>query len=262
MLEARPLDLDAFVERLGHRRLDAGHDLDRCGVAAGGLGGVGARLLEELPRVVEAGAHVTNAARAFALRNKSAGIGERRLEQIPFGDFVDHAKGFALFAGHRVAADDHPECFGHRDEARQALSSARARQYAQLHFGQGELGTRRGDPVMAGECEFESAAHCEPAYGRHDRLCHCVERGDDLVQRGLRLGIRRVEFADVGAAGKRLGRADHDHGLYFLVLRGAGQPGQDALAQRMPQPVDGGVVHRDDGNVAMQGIVGGTHWDS
>ena len=91
---------------------------------------------------------------------------------------------------------------------------------AELDFRQTEPGTRRRDPEMAAERNFETAAERGTVQRRHHRLRHGVDGLDDVDSGG---GYRRlVEFGDVGAGDERASRrCDHygfDRSIFARTL--------------------------------------------
>ncbi len=120
------------------------------------------------------------------------------LRRIAFEQLVDQADLQALVALDRLAGDDHLHGLRRTDHARQPLRAAGARQQAELHFGQAEVGVLGGDAEVAAQRGFETAA---------ERIA--VDRGNDGARRVLQqienfMQARRLrrlaELADVGAA--------------------------------------------------------------
>src|SRR3546814_5869484 len=69
--------------------------------------------------------------------------------------------------------------------ARQALGAAGARDDAEIHFREAELGARAGDAVMAAERDFQPAAERYAMDGGEDRLVAGFARRDNLGQERL-----------------------------------------------------------------------------
>ena len=107
--------------------------------------------------------------------------------------------GDAALAGH-----DHVERRLDADRARQPLRAAGARQQAELHLGQRQRGRGARDAVVASERQLQPAAHADAVDRRDHRLGAVFGDADHRMQRGLGARLRRVELADVGAAGERL----------------------------------------------------------
>src|SRR5512135_1263371 len=247
ILEALALLLAAFVEGLRHGGLDAGDDLERRGIAPGGLRHFGAcRLEKRLGVALDLGREVANAARSLARGDQLFRVGHGRVEEIAFDDLVDHAERLRLLGRYRVAGGHHLDRFGGADHARQALRAARAGQDAELYFRQADLRLGQRDAVVAAECELEPAAEGEAADRRDQGLFHRVLLLVDHRQVGRRHLL--VELADVGAARERLFAADDDHRLHRGVGLGLPQAFHDAGAQRVAQAVYRGVVEGDDGD--------------
>ncbi len=98
------------------------------------------------------------------------------------------------------------------DQARQALRAAAARQDADQHFGQADLGARHGDAVVAGERVLEPAAERVAVDRRDDRLLALrpARRPD---ARRCRAAGALAELADVRAGDEAAARADQHHRL-------------------------------------------------
>jgi hypothetical protein len=175
-----------------------------------------------------------------------AGI-EHAVEQRCAGQFVGQD---------RRAGEDHVQRGFKAQHARQALRAARAWQQAQLDFGQRDLRAARRHPVVAAQRQLKAAAHAHAVDGRDNRLDRAFGDGDQGVQRRFGKGLGRIEFTDVGAAREHLaGARDDDRrdcrvGLGLPDARNKGSAGGQAKA------IDGRVVQRDDGNAAVDLIVG------
>src|SRR5690606_19064586 len=157
-----------------------------------------------------------------------------------------------------LAREDHLERRTGTDEPWQAIRSTRTGNQAELHLGQAELGLGmiRCNPVVGGQCQFESAAETR-AVNRGDNRLGAV---GDLLHQQLTVArqSRRVvgraepdEFLDVGTCDERVGlaRTQH-HRLHDLVAQ---QPLEQFL--ELPTHVGGdlvdrlvGQVERDDGD--------------
>ena len=169
--ELLALERNAFLERALQRLLDAlgaGERRDQAAVALVG----GSRSLGEDLRIGlrggELGVVVAHALQRAVfgehlLRKRLAG-----LRRIAFEQVVDEADLQALVALDRIAGDDHLHGLGRTDHARQALRAAGARQQAELHFRQAEVGVLGGDAEMAAQRGFETAAE-RIAVDRRDR---------------------------------------------------------------------------------------------
>ena len=180
-----------------------GLDAGRGGVAAGEPGAFAGE------EILDGGAIGRDGALARAARARGdgdvAGEGDARLDEAAaVGEAVEQAERVGGGGVERVAADDGGEGGGEADQAGQALGAAGARQEAELDLGQAEFRPRIGDPIVAGECEFEAAAQRGAVDGGDDRRAG----GFDPVEQGgkRRLDGRAGELGDVGAAGEGGGR--------------------------------------------------------
>ena len=108
------------------------------------------------------------ACRRSAWRRRSP----RARRSLPVDDRVDDAELLGLLGRHVAAGDDHLQRRLRADQARQALRAAAARQDADQHLGQPDLGARHGDAVVAGERILQPAA---------ERIA--VDRGDHRLRR-------------------------------------------------------------------------------
>ena len=117
--------------------------------------------------------------------------------------------------------------------------------------------SRRRDAVVAAERELEAAAHADAADRRDHRLGARLDDADQRAQRRLGRRLRRVELADVGAAGERLaGADDHDRASTCGSALARSSPATIAAAHGVPQAVDRRIVERDDGDAAVRFVVG------
>ena len=80
---------------------------------------------------------------------------------------------------------------------------------------------------------------------------------DDAQQIGLLQGFGRTKFLDVRPTRERLARAGDDDGFHRRVGIGLVDASRNALARGQPEPVDGGIVEGDNGNVAVDSGVSG-----
>ena len=106
---------------------------------------------------------------------------------------------------------DHLERRFRPDQPRQALRAAPARQDADQHFWQANLGASLGNPIVAGERVLEPSAECEAVDGGDHGLVAPVE---NVV---APLADRRphpplAELPDVGTRDERAPRADQHDG--------------------------------------------------
>ena len=155
------------------------------------------------------------------------------------------------FAFDRLATDNHVQRRLDAQGTRQALRAARARQQAKLDFRQGHAAARRGDAVLATQCQLQSATHAHRVNGGHHRFCRVLQHQNHAVQIGLLQRFVGAEFLDVGAARKRLAGAGDDDGLDGLVIIGFLQVVGEALARGVAQTIDRGVAQCDQCDRAM-----------
>jgi hypothetical protein len=112
---------------------------------------------------------------------------------------VDDLEGQGLGRLHRLAFQQEGGGGHHAHQARQALGAAGARQQADLGFRQGELDLRivGHHAIVAGQGDFQAAAHGQAVDGRGDRLAAGLQGAEGLVQReagvegGLQAGFAR-----------------------------------------------------------------------
>ena len=259
--ELLALEGNAFLERALQRLLDAlgaGERRDQAAVALVG----GSRSLGEDLRIGlgggELGVVVAHALqRAFLgqhlLGESHAGIRRIALEQV-----VDEADLHALVALDRIAGDDHLHGLGRPDHARQPLGAAGARQQAELHLGQAEVGVLGRDAEMAAQRGLETAAERIAVDRRDDRPRRVFQRVENFMQaRRLR---RLAELADVGAGDEAAAGAGQHDGLDAGVVLGLGELFLQADANRVAQRIDRRIVDGEDENsVTIFGFYGFTH---
>ena len=113
-------------------------------------------------------------------------------------ELVDDAELLRLFGRDMTARDDHLHRRLRADQPRQPLRPAAARQDADQHLGQADLGARHRDAVMAGERDLEPAAQRIAVDRRDDRLGARIE---DLVR--ARPGRRRRGRCRTGGCRRR-----------------------------------------------------------
>ena len=136
-----------------------------------------------------------------------------------------------------IAFEQHLQRVRRRHQPRDALRAPAARKEADLDFGQADasLVAVRGDPVVAGERQFEAAAHANPADGHGDGLAAGFQPPIDEVQslRPLDEGAhRRVLAFGLGAADEFVARD----------LEECEVGAADALRQRDDGALDRGVA--------------------
>ena len=80
--------------------------------------------------------------------------------------------------------------------------------------------TGHGDAVMAAQRQFQPASHRYRVDRGDHGLGRCLDRAEHRVQRGRGKSLGRIEFANVGTAGKRAAGADQDDGGDFGIVLG------------------------------------------
>src|SRR6266536_1723875 len=249
LADQRALASEAFRKRQVHRRLHRVHDpLGRIEVPP---------LLGEPPArgVEEAGRHRSGIdlhlgdppeSTACFPACKCASV----FDEIALDDLVDRPQLERRRRPQRIPRGDDVECRLDPDQTRQALRSARARQDAELDFGQPDLGGRRGHPIIAGQRDLEAAAESRTMDRRDQRLresFQCLEH----IGKGRRFR-RPAEFRDVGPGheGTALAR-DHDR-LDRSVLLPLREPMNDRLPHTNADRVHRWVVDENDADIAAR----------
>ena len=181
---------------------------------------------------------------ASSLRDEGFAAGGRT-----FDDLLDQAVLERFGSTDRITADDHLDREFRPDRARQALGAAGARQQAELHLGQAELGFLHGHAEMTGQRDLEAAAERGAVDRGDDRLGRVLDLGEHVVEAGR---LRRLaEFGDVGAGDEGAAGAGQDDALD----RGIGDRGLDAFqntaAHCGTQRIDRRTVDRDDPDFVM-----------
>jgi hypothetical protein len=170
--EALALLLQTFVERQVDGVADGVGRRERRFQAARLLGHGGDRIGED--RAVglgrrDLGVVVTQAAQrtlfSQQLSYEGFATGGRTLD-----DLLDQTVLQRFRRSDRITADDHLDRELRSNRARQALGAAGARQQAELHLGQAELGFLHRDAEMTGERDLEATAERGAVDRGHDRL--------------------------------------------------------------------------------------------
>jgi hypothetical protein len=199
--------------------------------------------------------------RRIGLARRNGGLRhlDRGGQQVLVDDLVEQRRLREHRHRQRLAREHHVQRAFDADDARQALRAARARQDAELHLGQADLGARERDAVMTGQRELEAATER-----------HALDRGDDRLRRVVEHRVeapdvrpaRHVgagEFLDVGAGAEGAVRADEHHGFGGGVGQRALDGRDQVDAQAAAQAVDGRILEGQDGHRALQGIVDVSH---
>ncbi|MNQ70654.1 hypothetical protein D3C85_852980 [compost metagenome] len=252
--EAFALCLQALLERL-ERGSHGLHALQRRGEVLGhgshGVLGEGQEALGVLVTDLEvAHLRVRAGGRANVLGELDGGG-----QHVTVNNFIEQLRTGKLLGRYGRARDDHVQRMLQADHARQALRATGAGQQAQLHFRQRDLRALGGHAVVTAQGQFQPATHGHRVNRGHDRLGGCLHGADHRMQRRLLRGLRRVEFADVGAARESLAGAGDDDGLDGRIVQRTGQAFDDAQPGAVTQAVDGGIVERDDGNAVLNLIL-------
>ena len=195
-------------------------------------------------------------------------FGDRtRIEQCLFGQgfvrgghFVEqllarqHRQQFAL---DWLTTDNHVQCGLDPERTRQALRTAGTRQQAQLDLGQRHATPRRGNTVMTTQGQFQPAAHADRVNGGNDRFARIFNRQNDAQQVGFLQGRGAAKLLDVGAARERFARAGDDNRFHGPIGIGLGQTIGECQSCGIAQSIDGWVIERQYGDVAMHFVVSG-----
>ena len=112
---------------------------------------------------------------------------------------------------------------------------------AQRDFRQAEARARRGDPIVAGQRDFEAAAHHRAVHGCDHGNIQLLEPSEQPAI-GLLLG-RPGKLADVGAGKKGAALAGQHHGLNVLHLCQIVQRGVQIAAHDRIDGIDRRIVH-------------------
>ena len=121
-------------------------------------------------------------------------------DQVALDQFFKESKLGGCFGLDWRTAHDHFEGLGHAQNSRQTLRSAGARQQPDVDLWQADLCAGCAHPVMAGQRQFAATAQCQPGDCGHHGFRGGLDLIDQIQQMGRCIDIRRVEFADVGAA--------------------------------------------------------------
>jgi hypothetical protein len=175
----------------------------------------------------------------------------------PFGEDVaaaaepvDEAQRERLLRAGVPAAEDQIEGRCRADQTRRALRAARARQQAELHFGQSELRAVDGDAVVRGERDFQAAAERGAVNRGDDRLGTRLDAVAHVRQR--RRHRRFAELADIRARDEVAPRADDQHGFDGVVGVGGFDRGEQAPPHVGGQRVDRRVIDGHQQHLAAQ----------
>ena len=184
--------------------------------------------------------------------DEGQGVLDRDVDQDGLGNDLVHQAELARLRGpDRVPGQDEVEGGLDADEPRQPLGAAGAREEAELHLGEPELGPGRvrGHPAPAGQRPFQAPAEAGPVDGGDHRL---GEEGESIepvlsLAGGLLAvgdGAEGAEPLHVRADDEVLLRRGEDDGLHRLV---ASEPLQ-LLAELGPHR-RGERVHRLTGKI-------------
>ena len=177
---------------------------------------------------------------------------QRTGHQVAFNQLIKQFCLHQFFRGHRCTGDDHVQRHLKTNDAWQTLGTAGAWQDAKLDFRQRNLRTRRDDTIVAAERQFQPATHADGMDRGNDRLVAIFDRADHGVQGWFGQCFRRIEFLDVGTAGKCLAGTGDDDCLDCVVLLRAAHAFDDRSTRGETEAVYRRVVERDDGNRAVK----------
>jgi len=171
------------------------------------------------------------------------------------GDVVNEAQAQGLGRAHVAAAEHQVQRGLCADQAGCALRATGARQQAQLHFGQAQLGVCRGDARVGRQGHLQATAQRRAVDGGHDRLVAGLDGVADLGQPRVFRGL--AELADVGAGDEGPAFAHDDDGVHGRVGLSQAQALHQALAHGPAQGVDRRVGDREHGDVLGHGEANG-----
>ncbi len=159
---------------------------------------------------------------------------------------VDKTQRQRFFSACMASAEDQIKGCLRTDQTRRALRAARARQQAELDFGQAELRAVDRNPVMRGERHFQAAAERGAVNRGDDRLRACFDAVAHVRQR--RRYRRFAELANIRTGDEIAARADDQHRLDRLIVicsfDGREQPAPHVGRQRVHRcMVDGHQQH-------------------
>ena len=118
----------------------------------------------------------------------AAGSRSPSIESIEQAEFESRG-GFDDLAG-----NDQLGGFRQADEAGQTLRATGAGNDAEIGFGQSDLRVRRGDAIVRGHGEFESAAERRAVDGDYDGLRRILDRGEKRREIGTASFSRSDRF--------------------------------------------------------------------
>ena len=112
----------------------------------------------------------------------------------------------------------------------------------------------RGNTVVTGHREFESAAKRSPVNRNHDRLAAIFNLQEKRQQPGAALafaGSHLAEFFDIRASDERAAATDQNSRLHSGIFDELCNGFADAFRHAGTQRIHRRIVNRDDGNVAV-----------
>ena len=177
------------------------------------------------------------------------GISDRVRDQLAFDQPVDQPAFERLRRFYRGAGGGHFQRLGNASDARQPLGSAGPREQAELDLGDAHRRGGDGDPIVAGERDFEAAAERGAVDRRDHRLAARLDAVDHLGQH--RQLHRLAELGDVGAGEEGLAFAGDDDRVDAVVGLGLLDRGDQPLAHARAERVHRRVVRQHDQHVAV-----------
>src|SRR5665213_1352993 len=230
--EQAPLGLEALLEGLVHRRLDAA-DIVFGREEAPELAGIGLAKVREHLRMAARGLDlvvgVSDPLQRPTLGDDLSGEGDGAVSQLSLlDDLIDQAHGQALFGRDMLAGRHHLQSLFGADDTRQPLGASGAGEQAEGHFRQAAARRRDRDPVVAGQCDFQAAAQRRPMDRGDHRLGGALDGVLDRVEAGPLL--RATEFGDVGPGDERPSLADDHDRLGPGIGRRALHPPRQSVA--------------------------------
>jgi hypothetical protein len=155
-----------------------------------------------------------------------------------------------------LAADDHVQSGLHAQHARQALCATGAGQQAKLDFGQGHAGARCRHAVVATQASSRPPPMTTVWMAATTGLGEFSSTEMTLSRLGSCMALAVPNSLMSAPPEKAFSCTGDDNGLDRGVGIGLGHAVSNALAGGQPQTVHRRVVQRDDGDVAMDLVLG------
>ena len=203
-------------------------------------------------RIAQAISHFSRLTRRLSAHAPREGNGTG--QQIAVDQLIDDSPFVRLLGGDRIAHRAHLGRVDDAGQSRQPLRPGRAGDDAELDLRLANLGVRDSDAVMAGLCDFESAAEGRAVDRTHDRLGTIFDRQECRIEADLAALFARRDFAellDVGTGDERLAAADEHDRFHRGIGTRRLHVGQNAFRDARAECVDRRIIHGDDRHVAL-----------